>query len=367
MLIGVGWIGAELKIFEDMKESIIELDGAQGEGGGQVLRSSLALSMVTGKPFRIHNIRAGRSKPGLMRQHLTSVNAAASVGGAKVTGAEIGSTELEFRPGGISGGEYRFAVGTAGSATLVLQTVLPALLIADKPSLLTLEGGTHNPFAPPFDFLEKSFIPILERMGHDVQVTLKSYGFYPAGGGEIQVRVTPKDRSKWRFLDWMDRGEITRRRARILVAHLPESIGKRQVRLIRNKFNWSENEVEVVNVKNSPGPGNAVIVELQNNYATEVVTGFGSKGAPSESVIKSVVQPVREYLVSTAPVGEHLADQLMIPCALMGQGRYRAIKASSHAVTNRNVLESFLSTKIDIHDADASEGGDGVVFLFEGE
>jgi RNA 3'-terminal phosphate cyclase (ATP) len=176
-----------------MKESILTIDGSQGEGGGQVLRSSLAMSLVTGRPFVIENIRAKRSKPGLMRQHLTAVNAATEVSHAEVTGAAIGSARLEFRPGKVESGNYGFSVGTAGSTTLVLQTVLPALLLAEGESNLILEGGTHNPFAPPLDFLTKSYLPLLNRMGPKVSVDRMSVrpGFYPAGGGRFAVRIQP--------------------------------------------------------------------------------------------------------------------------------------------------------------------------------
>src|SRR5512143_2963577 len=142
--------------------AVLEIDGASGEGGGQILRSSLALSLVTGIPFRIVNVRAGRKRPGLMRQHLTAVQAAAAVGQARVAGADVGSRELTFEPGTVRAGDYRFSVGTAGSATLVFQTVFPALALAKAPSSVTVEGGTHNPMAPPFDFLARAFLPLVD-------------------------------------------------------------------------------------------------------------------------------------------------------------------------------------------------------------
>ena len=145
------------------RPEMITIDGSAGEGGGQILRTSLALSLISGRPFRIVNIRAGRKKPGLLRQHLTAVQAATQIGDAVSDGVEIGSTELVFRPEAVRAGEYRFSVGTAGSTTLVLQTVLPALILAGAPSILTLEGGTHNPMAPPFDFLVRTFLPLLAR------------------------------------------------------------------------------------------------------------------------------------------------------------------------------------------------------------
>ncbi len=170
----------------------IQIDGSIGEGGGQILRSALALSMVTGKPFRIEKIRAGREKPGLLRQHLTAVNAAAAICSAQIEGAAISSRELSFSPGEIKAGEYTFAVGSAGSTTLVLQTVLPALLCASGPSSLTLEGGTHNPHAPPLDFLERAFVPLITRMGPSVQVAMERAGFFPVGGGRFFVNVEPR-------------------------------------------------------------------------------------------------------------------------------------------------------------------------------
>src|SRR5512136_2571133 len=175
---------------------MITIDGSQGEGGGQILRTSLALSLVTGQPFRMERIRAKRQKPGLLKQHLTAVEAAKTVGCAEVTGAALGSQTLEFKPGPVTPGNYRFAVGTAGSATLVLQTVLPPLLVASGPSTLTLEGGTHNPFAPPFDFLARCFAPVVERMGPRIELKLHRPGFFPAGGGQFEAQITPVNRLK---------------------------------------------------------------------------------------------------------------------------------------------------------------------------
>ena len=204
----------------------ITIDGSEGEGGGQILRTALALSLVTGRPFRIDGIRAGRRKPGLMRQHLTAVQGAAQVSGARVSGGDLGSRTLSFEPSQVRGGEYRLAVGTAGSATLVLQTVLPALLLAREPSRLTLEGGTHNPYAPPFDFLARTFLPILRRMGASIDVRLEMHGFYPAGGGRFAVAIEPC--AALGRLSLLERG-ATRVTARAIVASLPETIAKREL------------------------------------------------------------------------------------------------------------------------------------------
>jgi RNA 3'-terminal phosphate cyclase (ATP) len=166
---------------------MIVIDGSEGEGGGQVVRNACALSLVTGTPVRIENVRAKRSKPGLMRQHVTAIEAACVIGNAECEGLMVGSSALTFRPGKVVPGDYRFAVGTAGSTGLVLQTVLMPLLLADGPSRLVLEGGTHNMQAPPFDFIARSFLPVINRMGPSVSARLVRHGFYPRGGGRIEV------------------------------------------------------------------------------------------------------------------------------------------------------------------------------------
>ena len=206
---------------------MILIDGSEGEGGGQILRTSLALSLVTGQPFRLENIRAGRQKPGLLRQHLTAVEAATTVGAAEVIGAALGSKTLEFRPGAVTPGNYRFAVGTAGSATLVLQTVLPPLLTANAISTLTLEGGTHNPFAPPFDFLARCFAPLIQRMGPTIELELRRPGFFPAGGGKFHARIEPVKRLA-RF-DLLERGPLRQHRARVIISKIPTHADHRKI------------------------------------------------------------------------------------------------------------------------------------------
>ena len=170
---------------------MLELDGSFGEGGGQILRTSLALSLITGTPFRIIRIRANRSKPGLRRQHLTAVRAAARVGNAQVEGDAVNSAELKFRPGKVTGGNYVFDVGTAGSTTLVFQAILPALLTTPEPSTLTLIGGTHNHGGPPWDFLHTVFLPVLAKMGGRVTKDIERLGFAPGGGGRWTARIEP--------------------------------------------------------------------------------------------------------------------------------------------------------------------------------
>lgn len=337
-----------------MAERVLTIDGSAGEGGGQVLRSSLALSLVTGRPFVIDHIRARRKKPGLMRQHLTAVNAATEVGRAEVKGASIGSSRLEFRPGKVASGTYTFSVGTAGSATLVLQTVLPALMLATGESNLTLEGGTHNPFAPPLDFLAKAYLPLVRRMGPKVTVNPASVrpGFYPAGGGHFTVHIEPAD--QLRRLELLERGDIRARRVTALVANLPKHIGQRECRVIAQKTGWNEACFTIDLVESSRGPGNVVLIELESEHVTEVFAGFGQLGVRAEAVAMRALDEARDYLAAGVPVGKHLADQLLLPLAIAahlgpGGGTFRTMALSPHATTHIEIIHRFLDldTKIE--------------------
>jgi len=331
------------------------IDGSQGEGGGQILRSSLALSLATGRGVTIENIRAGREKPGLMRQHLTAVQAAVEICGGSIEGASIGSGWIRFEPAPVRPGNYCFRIGTAGSATLVLQTVLPALLVANGPSTLTLEGGTHNPWAPPFDFLEKAFLPLINRMGPRVEARLERHGFFPAGGGRITVRIEPSQ--SLAPFDLLERGEIKSRRARVLLANLPAHIANREIETLCRKLNWNAASIALEKVDAS-GPGNIVIAELGSEHLTEVFTGFGRQAIKAERVADEVVRQVREYLVADVPVGPYLADQLLLPlgmsAGLSAPGKpsrassFRTVPLTRHSVTHIDLLRDLLGISISI-------------------
>jgi RNA 3'-terminal phosphate cyclase (ATP) len=329
---------------------MIRIDGASGEGGGQMLRTALSLALVTGKPFRIENIRARREKPGLLRQHLTAVLAAAEVGSAKTDGAALGSKTLEFVPGKIRPGNYRFAVGTAGSSTLVFQTILPALMTASGPSRLTLEGGTHNTQAPPYDFLQKTFLPVLSRMGPKVTVNLERYGFYPAGGGRIVAEIEPCEKLSPVVLTV--RGAMAYRRVVAIVANLARSIAQRELDTASHHLNWPADMLEILETKDSPGPGNVVMIEIGDGAFTEVFTGFGRLGASAEKVASEAAGEARAYLASHAVADEHLADQLLLPVALAGAGAFTATKLSLHARTNIEVISLFLPVQFDTENGD---------------
>lgn len=325
---------------------MLSIDGSFGEGGGQVLRTSLALSLVTGSAFRITNIRAGRKKPGLLQQHLTAVKAAARVGNARVTGAGLGSRELTFTPTGVFAGNYTFTVGTAGSATLVLQTVLPPLLTVSGPATLTLEGGTHNPFAPPFDFVDRVFLPVINRMGPRVSATLERPGFYPAGGGRFTVTIEPT--AKLLRIDLLERGPIRRQFARAVVARLPRHIAERELAVIEEEMKSHPLQVQIEEASASRGPGNVVTIEIQSRDITEVFTGFGQRGVRAEEVADTVVGAARRYLEADVPVGVHLADQLLVPFAFAGGGTFKTLPPSEHTRTNIEVIEKFLDIRISL-------------------
>jgi RNA 3'-terminal phosphate cyclase (ATP) len=325
----------------DDKEEIFEMitiDGSEGEGGGQVLRNALALSLVTGQPFRIANIRGRREKPGLMRQHLTAVEAACTIGQAECEGAAIGSGEIVFRPGAVRAGDYRFAVGTAGSTGLVLQTILMPLLMAEGPSRLVLEGGTHNMAAPPFDFIARAFLPILARMGSRVEARLLRHGFFPRGGGRIEIDIVPAPLAA---IDCLDRGALRRVSATALFAGLPFDIAEREIEAARNRLDWPEDVFAVRQLPEEVGPGNALLLEAEFEQVTEIVTGFGKLGVSAESLAKTAAQRMAGFITSPAFAGPYLADQLLLPFALAGAGAFTTVKPSQHARTAAEIIHLF--------------------------
>ena len=304
-----------------------------------MLRTALALSLVTGTPFRIDRIRAKRKRTGLLRQHLTGVQAAAAIGGAHVAGGVLGSATLTFTPGAVRPGDYRFAVGTAGSAMLVLQTILPPLMTASGPSTVTIEGGTHNPAAPPFEFIERAFLPIVNTLGPRVEIELKRHGFYPAGGGQVVARIEPS--ATLSPVSLLERGEIARRSVRALIANLPRHIAQREVRTALRLLNWESEWAEVSEVPDVSGPGNAVFIEIASEHVTEIATAFGETGVAAEAVADRAGQEVRRYLAAGVPVGCHLADQLLTIMALGGGGAFRTLSLTQHATTNADIIQLF--------------------------
>lgn len=329
---------------------MIIIDGSEGEGGGQMLRTALSLSLVTGKPFRIEKIRANRSRPGVMRQHVTAVEAACAIGGAKCEALAVGASELTFIPGAVEPGEHRFAVGTAGSTNLVLQTVLPPLMLAGAPSSLVLEGGTHNIYAPPFDFLDRVFLPILNRMGPRISARLVRPGFYPAGGGRIEVEIEPCPGLG--RVDLLERGELRSVMARAVVAALPGEIAVRELAAVEKVLGWPEESLRIEQLPERQGPGNILMLEAVFDHAVELVSGFGKLGVPAQTVGDQAAKRMAGYLASTAVAGPYLADQLLLPMALAGGGSFTTVKPSKHSLTGAEVIAKFLDVRIAFEEKD---------------
>lgn len=325
---------------------MIQIDGS--EGGGQMLRTALSLAMITGQPFRMTNIRGKRPKPGLMRQHLTCVRAACEISGGTADGAEIGSTELVFRAGEVRGGSYQFAIGTAGSTSLLYQTLLPALLHADAPSTLRLEGGTHNPMAPPFEFLSQVFLPALRRMGASADLSLVETGFAPAGGGIIESTIQPCEQLTPIHL--RDRGELLALKVRVPIRHLPAAIAGRILTSATDTLPCDDVSVEI----REPGPGRGVVclVSAEFEHASELTSSLGEHGVTSEAVGYRAAKGMHHFIHSGTAVGRHLADQLLLPMALAGGGEFTTMKPDNHVATNISVITKFLPVSFRIDDAD---------------
>ncbi len=318
---------------------MIIIDGSEGEGGGQVVRNACALSLVTGEPFRIINVRGRREKPGLMRQHVTAIEAACAIGGAECAGLTVGSAEIAFMPGKVRPGDYHFAVGTAGSTGLVLQTVLMPLLLADAPSRLVLEGGTHNMLAPPFDFIAKAFLPIINRMGPTVEARLVRHGFYPRGGGRIEVDITP---APLRRIECLERGAPIGESATALFAALPFEVADRMLRRTRKSLpGWLDRSFAVRELPVDQGPGVILLLEAAFEHVTEVVSGFGKLGVTAERIAATAAGRLAGYVESGAFAGPYLADQLLLPFALAGGGRFTTVKPSEHSRTAAAIIERF--------------------------
>lgn len=331
---------------------MIIIDGSEGEGGGQIVRNACALSLVTAEPFRITNVRGGREKPGLMRQHVTAIEAACAIGGGVCEGVNVGSRDMTFTPGTVQGGDYHFAVGTAGSTGLVLQTILMPLLLADTPSRLVLEGGTHNMLAPPFEFIERCFLPVINRMGPTVTAKLVRHGFYPSGGGRIQVEITPAPLVP---VDCTERGALIDQSAIAFFAGLPFDVAEREIRTVQKLLDWPERSFAVRELPEERGPGNILLLEARFEHVTEIVSGFGKLGVPAEQLAKRAAGRMNGYLESSAFAGPHLADQLLLPFVLAGGGSFSTVKPSQHAITAIEVIGRFIGRRVTLrHEANGT-------------
>ncbi len=322
-----------------MANEPIVIDGSYGEGGGQVLRTAVTLSMCTSRPLTIENIRGGRKKPGLMRSHLAAARAAQRISNAHLQGDAIGSSAIEFTPGPLCGGTYEFDIGSAGSTTLLLQTLMPALFRADTPSTVQLVGGTHNPMAPSYDFIAEAFLPRIREIGPSVTTTLERHGFAPNGGGRWQVHIVPGAQPV--PLHLLERGRKLHVDGYALAANIDKSIPGRELERIQKKL-----PIEAAHLHKrwvtATGGGNAVGVRVEFEHITEWFEAIGGIGLSAERVAGRAAVAARNYLAQTHPVGEHLADQLMLPMVLGAGGSFRTGPLSEHSLTNIWLIEEVL-------------------------
>ncbi|MBD3390345.1 RNA 3'-phosphate cyclase [Candidatus Micrarchaeota archaeon] len=311
----------------------IEIDGSYKEGGGQIVRTSLALSALTNTPVKITSIRSGRSPPGLKPQHLAGAKAVRSICRGELEGAEEGSTELQYFPGTIYGGKYKFDIGTAGSATLLAQTILPLLFAAPKPTRIKITGGTDVPKAPGYDYFGKIFLPALSMFGLDAKCSLEKAGYYPQGGGVIELEVepgSPQPVSYW--------PRVSVPRAIVSISGLPLAIAMREKKVMLN------NAIEDVRIREreSPGQGNTILL-----YKGFVGSYFlGRKGLRAETVAGNAIANLEAE--ADAEVDYHLADQLLLYAALAGKTSFKTSHISNHTETNIHIIEKFLGKRFSV-------------------
>lgn len=322
---------------------MIEIDGSQGEGGGQILRTALSLSMITGKSFRLYKIRAGRKKPGLMRQHLVCVNAAQRISNATVQGAELNSQLLIFQPNKIQAGDYEFDIGSAGSTTLVFQTLLPPLLLQEEASTVSIKGGTHNPFAPTADFIAQCFLPSISSIGANVDFKTERAGFFPVGKGLIKATIHPwRSRSQLSLLHPGKTNEITTHGAALNMDN-GSNIVTRELETLQSILSCSAAYPEHYQ---GDSKGYTLYVVVKHNNHTQLFTALGETSKKAENVAQSLAVRVQHYLKSFAAVDEYLADQLLLPLALAKGGEYTVQSISEHTRTQAAMIELFTNCKI---------------------
>lgn len=328
---------------------LFEIDGSQGEGGGQVLRTALALAVLCSQPIQIHSIRANRQKPGLQPQHLQAVKAAAAICEAQVTGAAPGSQSLTFRPGAVKPGKYTFDIGTAGSCSLVLQTILLPLAKARHKSSVTITGGTHVPWSPPFEFIAEHWLAFLAKMGLQAQVTLQRCGFYPQGGGQIQAVIHPGDEIA--SLELSERGKLESLRGISVTGNLSLEIATRQKlqALRRLEPLYPQAKIKALQAP-AIGKGTYLFLAAQFAQGRGCSSALGAPGKRAEHVADEAVEVLLDHLESQAALDAFIADQLLLPCALAeGISRFTTSKITPHLLTNAQIIQQFGLAEIAIH------------------
>lgn len=317
---------------------MIEIDGSYGEGGGQIVRTALSLSCLFQKPFRIFNIRKNRKKPGLKPQHLTCVKAAQRITGARVKGDYQESTELFFSPGRVQTGSFSFDIGTAGSTSLVLQTLIPAFVFPGQKTTITLTGGTHVPFSPSFHYLSEVFVRFLELIGIHVRLSIDSYGFYPRGGGRIQADIFPAE--KVTPLRITGRGHLLGFSGYSGVGNLPMNIAERQRNAFQNKVLSGVKELKkspdiaLLEVR-TPGKGTFIDIAASFDHSIAGFTSLGAIGKKAESVGEEAAGEFIKYYRTDAAVDSHMADQIVLYLSLCSkESSFTTSAITNHLITN---------------------------------
>ncbi len=328
---------------------ILKIDGSHGEGGGQILRTTLALAAILRRPVEIHSIRAGRKKPGLRPQHLMAVKAMTSITAGKVNGAELGSMQLSFEPRQLAPGSYSLDIGTAGSTSLVLQTMLPALLFAEGASQVVITGGTHVPWSPCFHYLQEVFVPALQKMGVALQLEIARWGWYPKGGGKVTASISAVPELSGVDFTW--RGGLQNTYLLSAVSNLPMNIAERQRDQVLKRFRDHGDEVPRIELSKGPSPGTGTVVFVRAKFENGVAgfTSLGKKGKPAEKVADDACSDFFRSMSSGAVVDDHLADQLVLYMAL-AKGRSSLItdRITKHLAANMWVIEQFLPVRFQV-------------------
>lgn len=328
----------------------LTIDGSFGEGGGQLSRSAMALSAITGQPLHLKNIRARRRKPGLMAQHLTALTAVATVSAGVLEGAALGATEIRFQPGRISGGEYHFEVGTAGSASLVLQALLPVALLADGAVRITINGGTDVRMAPPVDYLRLVYLPWLARMGITASIESVRHGYYPKGNGMIGLAVAPRKQLIPLLAEHPGKLRIIRGIAH--ASHLPLHIPERMALAARAHLvdlGQVHIETKVLSDDETSGTGGAMVLVAETEHSLLGAAAVAERGVPAERLGHDAGQFLRTELEAGAAVDVHAADQLLIYTALArSTSRFTVRAVSQHAQTVMWLIEQFLPVRFKV-------------------
>ena len=332
---------------------MILIDGSFGEGGGQILRTSIGLAAALGRAVRIVNIRAKRKNPGLQRQHMTAVRVLATLTNARVEGLYLGSTELIFEPRELRGGKYKFDIGTAGSTTLVLQALIPVLPFVPEPLEIELRGGTDVPWSPPVDYVRMVLIPMLSRMGFEIELEVKRRGHYPHGGGIVIIRSKPVGRIK--PLQLIDRGRMIRVEGISHAVKLPRHVAERQALSAKKELEKLGVPIDISLEWYPPerdphlGPGSGIVVVAKCENSLLGADALGAKGKPAEVVGKEAASKLLEDLSTGAALDRHMADMIVAPAALAcGTSAFKASKMTMHAYTVIELVKKIAQADIEV-------------------